>query len=101
MLSLDTLLFMSTILKSGKRRCDAICHSAKGIKCGCICGGKFHGAAVTASKTAERAEIEDIVLTKAMRVTAEQLTDSNDRQPPLFTDEDLRAAFSHFESWRK
>ena len=48
------------------------------------------------SKSAERAEIEDIVLTKAMihaaAVDAVQIL--NDAQPSLFTDEDLTAAYS-------
>lgn len=25
------------------RRCDSRCHNAKGKRCGCICGGFFHG----------------------------------------------------------
>jgi hypothetical protein len=87
---------MSTILKSGKRRCDAVCHSAKGVKCGCICCGKFHGASINVSKTAERAELEDIVLTKAMKAVAE-LSDNNDQQPSFFTDEDLDAAYSELK----
>jgi hypothetical protein len=57
---------MSTVMKSGKLRCDATCHTAKGTKCTCICGGKYHGASVLRSKTAERAEIEDIVLQKTI-----------------------------------
>jgi hypothetical protein len=88
---------MSTILKQGKRRCDAVCHRAKGTSCGCICGGKFHGATVTASKTAERAEIEDIVLTQAMQSIKKlgtfDVTSNADCQPSLFTDEDLDAAY--------
>ena len=28
-----------------KRQCNSRCHSAKGPKCTCICGGKFHGSA--------------------------------------------------------
>lgn len=27
------------------RICNAQCHNAKGSKCRCWCGGKFHGAA--------------------------------------------------------
>lgn len=40
---------MSTILEARtqrgtSRRCDRICHDATpGSKCGCICGGAFHG----------------------------------------------------------
>jgi hypothetical protein len=88
---------MSTILKSGKRRCDAVCHTAHGSKCGCVCNGKFHGAAVNRSKTAERAEIEDIVLTQAMQSIKKlgtfDVTSNADCQPSLFTDEDLDAAY--------
>ena len=25
------------------RRCDGTCHTAKGPKCECICGGRYHG----------------------------------------------------------
>ena len=25
------------------RRCDACCHNAKGPKCRCVCGGRYHG----------------------------------------------------------
>jgi hypothetical protein len=27
------------------RRCDSRCHDAKGTKCGCWCGGFYHGTA--------------------------------------------------------
>lgn len=30
----------------GTRRCDAKCHNAKGNKCNCICGGRFHGKGI-------------------------------------------------------
>jgi hypothetical protein len=89
-------IFMSTILKTGRRRCDAVCHTAHGSKCGCICGGKFHGASVTVSKAAERAEIEDIVLTKAMQAAELNLrvVDNSSDQPSLFDDEDLITAYA-------
>lgn len=57
---------MSTIMKAGNLRCDATCHSAKGTKCTCICGGKFHGASVRPDMTEQRREIEDIVLNKTI-----------------------------------
>lgn len=25
------------------RRCDSRCHNAKGKRCTCICGGRYHG----------------------------------------------------------
>jgi hypothetical protein len=28
---------------SGRRRCDAHCHTARDAKCTCICGGAYHG----------------------------------------------------------
>jgi hypothetical protein len=31
------------------RRCDARCHHATGLRCHCICGGRYHGAAVLES----------------------------------------------------
>lgn len=41
---------MTTIISwetsGGKKgRCDARCHNAKGSKCVCCCGGRYHGAA--------------------------------------------------------
>lgn len=39
---------MTTVMVSGRggsRRCDQTCHEAKpGSTCGCVCGGKHHGA---------------------------------------------------------
>lgn len=29
---------------NGKRSCNGTCHKAKKPKCGCICGGRYHGA---------------------------------------------------------
>ena len=40
---------MTTLIQQGKgitryvRTCDAKCHTAKGIKCECICEGALHG----------------------------------------------------------
>ena len=34
---------MTEIHGGTTRRCDAICHYAKGSVCTCICGGKYHG----------------------------------------------------------
>ncbi len=34
------------------RRCDKRCHTAKGTRCKCWCGGFFHGSAGTASRAA-------------------------------------------------
>ena len=38
---------MATILTRGTgehtRRCDATCHTAKGMFCDCICLGRYHG----------------------------------------------------------
>lgn len=53
-------------MRDGKRRCDSVCHNAHGAKCGCICGGKFHGANVVRAKSSERGEIEEVVLTRAV-----------------------------------
>jgi len=41
---------MTTIMSwessGGKRRtCSATCHNAKGSRCRCVCGGRYHGAA--------------------------------------------------------
>jgi hypothetical protein len=34
------------------RRCDKRCHTAKGTRCKCWCGGFFHGSAGTANRAA-------------------------------------------------
>ena len=34
---------MTVIKRKGGRVCDSKCHEAKGDKCTCICGGKYHG----------------------------------------------------------
>lgn len=32
------------------RRCDSRCHKAKGSRCGCACGGRYHGVAGTVNR---------------------------------------------------
>lgn len=54
-------------MSDGRRRCDAICHRAKHGKCGCICGGKFHGAQVNVAKSAEKQELNDLITEKTLR----------------------------------
>ena len=43
---------MTTVLSvgnsEGERRCDARCHDAAKGECGCVCGGRYHGAGRTA-----------------------------------------------------
>jgi len=34
------------------RRCDKRCHTAKGTRCKCWCGGFFHGSAGAANRAA-------------------------------------------------
>jgi hypothetical protein len=34
------------------RRCDKRCHTAKGTRCRCWCGGFFHGSAGAANRAA-------------------------------------------------
>jgi len=34
------------------RRCDKRCHTAKGTRCKCWCGGIFHGSAGAANRAA-------------------------------------------------
>ena len=68
-------------MKSENRRCDAVCHSAKGSKCTCICGGRYHGASVNRSMTAERKDIEEIVYWKAAAET--KPTVNSNLQPEL------------------
>ena len=53
-------------MTDGKRRCDSTCHNATHAKCSCLCEGKFHGAAVLKTKEAERKELEELILKKAL-----------------------------------
>lgn len=34
---------MTVLIRQGRRRCDGVCHNARGPKCRCICEGKNHG----------------------------------------------------------
>ena len=80
---------MSTILisRDSKRRCDAVCHNAKGVKCGCICGGKFHGANVVSTKETERKELEELISKRAVKRSTLVLADSEDQPRLLFVEE--------------
>lgn len=61
----------------GKRRCDAVCHKAKHGKCGCICGGKFHGATVQPGKSVEKEELDTILI----KLNREVIAAPSDEQP--------------------
>ena len=69
-------------MKSENRRCDAVCHSAKGSKCTCICGGRYHGASVNRSMTTEQKDIQEILYWKAAASYSADHVDSN-LQPEL------------------
>ena len=77
---------MSTILTSadGKRRCDATCHQAAHSKCNCICGGRFHGAAVVRTMEAERREIEELILARVSGKGEKAAPVDSADQPLLF-----------------
>ena len=72
---------MATIMQSGNRRCDGVCHQAKGSKCACVCQGRYHGASVNRSMTAERKDIEEIAYWKA--AAAVRPTVDSNLQPEL------------------
>jgi len=57
-----------------------VCHKATGKKCGCICGGKFHGASVFADKKSVRYEMASIVLAASFEKEKKQ-ADEDGRQP--------------------
>ncbi len=73
---------MSTVLRAGKRRCDAVCHNALGEKCGCICQGKFHGSSVLPSKAEAAAEVKKILRDKAIKQVEESFARAE--QEPMF-----------------
>lgn len=73
---------MSTIMSSGTRRCDAVCHRATKDKCGCICGGKYHGSAVRQPAALEEAK-ETAQRTRITAVREKELLDEQ-IQPRLF-----------------
>ena len=62
---------MSTVLRAGNRRCDAVCHNALGEKCGCICQSKFHGSSVLPSKAEAAAEVKKILRDRAVKQVEE------------------------------
>jgi len=45
-------VIMSETSGGRTRRCDSRCHTARGPKCRCICGGRYHGCG--SSEIAER-----------------------------------------------
>ena len=62
---------MTTILETrydtgGGRRCDAVCHRAKGTKCECVCGGRFHGIGDEAAENVTDRELNDARLEAAL-----------------------------------
>jgi hypothetical protein len=57
---------MSTIMKDGNRVCNGTCHNATKPHCTCICGGKFHGANVLRTKSAEQEEMKQILLARVV-----------------------------------
>lgn len=72
----------------GKRRCDAVCHLAKGPKCTCLCGGKYHGAVVLTTKVAERQELEELILAKTTHIVVPSDAPT-ENQPSIFGDENV------------
>ncbi len=80
---------MSTVMTSqdGKRRCDDTCHHAKGVKCGCICRGKFHGAIVVSTKETERKELEELISKRAVKRSTLVLADSENQPRLSFVEE--------------
>lgn len=43
-----------------QRRCDWRCHTAKGSRCECWCGGHFHGSAGAINRDALHKGVENI-----------------------------------------
>ncbi len=43
------------------RRCDKRCHTAKGTRCRCWCGGAFHGSAGAANRAALQEGVTEIL----------------------------------------
>ena len=47
------------------RVCNATCHNAKGAKCRCWCGGKFHGSGGEAARQEFKKEFGNLARTLA------------------------------------
>lgn len=73
---------MSTVLKQGRRRCDAVCHTAQHEKCGCICNGKYHGSSVSPEKAAAAEEVKQLLRDKAIKQVEESFARAE--QEPMF-----------------
>jgi hypothetical protein len=49
------------------------------VKCGCICGGRYHGASVNPAKKDERTEMEEIILKKVVPAEEAPVEESKDQ----------------------
>ncbi len=57
-----------------RRRCDATCHGARGPRCACICGGRYHGKGNTPGALDQtRAQLERALLEAAGQAGLEDL----------------------------
>ena len=62
---------------SARRRCDDRCHKAKGDRCGCWCGGTFHGSVGAVNREALKQgtlKVEDHGFEEGKTVYLEQTT---------------------------
>lgn len=59
---------MTTLILAPGGRCDASCYLARGPKCDCICGGRFHGRLVDGTLAAEIEEFEVVELDRLERL---------------------------------
>lgn len=73
---------MSTVLRAGKRRCDAVCHNAIKEHCSCICSGKYHGSNVQPNKAEAKEEVKQLLRDKAIKQVEESFARAE--QQPAF-----------------
>lgn len=75
------------------RICNRVCHDAKGSKCRCWCGGKFHGTGGAAAREEFKKEF------KTLARTFEDFKEIT-RQPNLFDEPSTAATRAAFDEGR-
>lgn len=76
-------------MRKRTRVCNATCHNAKGSKCRCWCGGKFHGTGGAAAREEFKTAFKELARTE------EQFKEIT-RQPNLFDEPETSQARDQF-----
>ncbi len=77
---------MTTVMRATNpghydRRCDDKCHSARGPICDCLCGGRYHGAALDDSLGDRVTQFGEEVFAEAKKKWPEVVLGGDDEEP--------------------